>query len=158
MVHARLGIAEENSGKLVSLVRNQAKQVAEAKKLDLLIVDGSPGIGCPVIASITGADLVLVVTEPTVSGKHDMERVAELTRHFGIRTLLCINKWDLYPKIAHEIEGDAQQLGINVVGRVRYDNAITKAQIMRTSVVEHTDGAVTEDIRSVWKHILHELP
>jgi MinD superfamily P-loop ATPase len=100
---------------------------------------------------------VLVVTEPTLSGKHDMGRVAELTRHFGIKTLLCINKWDLYAKIAQEIEGEAKQLGIQVVGNVRYDNAITKAQIMRTSVVEYTDGAVTEDIRSVWKHILHEL-
>jgi MinD superfamily P-loop ATPase len=157
MVHARLGIAEENSGKLVSLVRNQAKQIAEAKNLDLLIVDGSPGIGCPVIASITGADLVLVVTEPTLSGKHDMERVAELTRHFGIKTLVCINKWDLHSEIAQEIEEEAKQSGIQVVGNVRYDNAITKAQIMRTSVVEHTDGAVTEDIRSVWRHIFSEL-
>jgi MinD superfamily P-loop ATPase len=157
MVHARLGIAEENSGKLVSLVRNQVKQIAEAKNLDLLIVDGSPGIGCPVIASITGADLVLVVTEPTLSGKHDMERVAELTRHFGIKTLLCINKWDLYAKIAQEIEGEAKRLGLKLVGNVRYDNAITKAQIMRTSVIEHTDGAVSEDIKSVWSHVLHEL-
>ena len=157
MVHARLGIAEENSGKLVSLVRNQAKQVAAAKNLDLLIVDGSPGIGCPVIASITGADLVLVVTEPTLSGKHDMERVAELTGHFGIKTLVCINKWDLYAEIAREIEGEARQLGMKVVGNVRYDNAITKAQIMGTSVIEYTGGAVTEDIKAVWRHILYEL-
>lgn len=100
---------------------------------------------------------MLVVTEPTLSGKHDMERVAELTRHFGIKTLVCINKWDLYPKIAEEIEGEAHQLGMKVVGNVRYDNAITKAQIMRTSVVEYTGGAVTEDIKSVWRHILYEL-
>lgn len=157
MVHARLGIAEENSGKLVTLVRNQAKQIAEARELNLVIVDGSPGIGCPVIASITGANLVLVVTEPTLSGKHDMERVAELTRHFGIRTLVCINKWDLYPKISREIEQEAQQHGIKVVGRVRYDNAITRAQIVRSSVVEYTGGAVTEDIKSLWRHVLYEL-
>ena len=157
MVHARLGIAEENSGKLVSLVRNQAKQIANAKNLDLLIVDGSPGIGCPVIASITGADLVLVVTEPTLSGKHDMERVAELTRHFGTKTVVCINKWDLHAEIAREIEGEAKQLGLRVVGNVRYDNAITKAQIMRTSVVEYTGGAVTEDIEALWKRTRYEL-
>jgi MinD superfamily P-loop ATPase len=157
MVHARLGIAEENSGKLVTLVRNQAKQLAEARELNLIIVDGSPGIGCPVIASITGANLVLVVTEPTLSGKHDMERVAELTRHFGIRTLACINKWDLYPKVAREIEQEAQQHGIKVVGRVRYDKAITKAQIVKSSVVEYTGGAVTEEIKSLWRHVLYEL-
>jgi len=157
MVHARLAIAEENSGKLVSLVRNQARQIAEARELDLVIVDGSPGIGCPVIASITGANLVLVVTEPTLSGKHDMERVAELTRHFGIRTRVCINKWDLHPEIAREIEQNAVKQGMKVVGRVRYDKAITKAQIVKSSVVEYTGGAVTDEIKSLWRHVLYEL-
>ncbi|GAH53639.1 unnamed protein product, partial [marine sediment metagenome] len=90
MVHAKLGIAQENSGKLVSLVRNQAKKIAEEQALNLVIIDGSPGIGCPVIASITGADLVLVVTEPTLSGQHDLERVSQLTRHFGIKTLVSV--------------------------------------------------------------------
>jgi len=157
MVHARLGIAEENSGKLVSLVRNQAKQLAETRDLNLIIVDGSPGIGCPVIASITGANMVLVVTEPTLSGKHDLERVAELTRHFAIPTVVCINKWDLYPKIAHEIEQEAQGQDMKVVGMVRYDKAITKAQVVGSSVVEYTGGAVAEDIKSLWRHVLYEL-
>ncbi len=157
MVHARLGIAEENSGKLVSLVRNQAKQLAGSRDLGLVIVDGSPGIGCPVIASVTGADLVLVVTEPTLSGKHDLERVMELTRHFGIPTVVCINKWDLYPKIAREIEKDAKARDMKMVGRVRYDKAITKAQIARSSVVEYTGGAVAEEIKSLWRHVLYEL-
>jgi len=158
MVHARLGIAEENSGKLVTLVRNQAKQLAETWDLNLVLVDGSPGIGCPVIASITGADLVLAVTEPTLSGKHDLERVADLTRHFGIPTVVCINKWDLYPEVATEIEQEAQNKGIKTVGRVRYDNAVTKAQIIKSSVVEYTGGAVSKDIKSLWRHVLYELP
>ena len=157
MVHARLGIAEENSGKLVTLVRSQARRLAEEGNLDLVIVDGSPGIGCPVIASITGADLVLVVTEPTLSGKHDLERVAELTRHFGIPTLVCINKWDLYPAVAEEIERDAAQRGMRVAGRIRYDRAVTKAQLVRTSAVEYTGGAITEEIKSVWRHVLYAL-
>ena len=157
MVHARLGIAEENSGKLVTLVRNQAKQLAEARDLGLIVVDGSPGIGCPVIASITGADMVLVVTEPTLSGKHDLERVAELTRHFGIPTAVCINKWDLYPQVAQEIEQQAQGQGMKVVGRVRYDKAVTKAQIVGSSVVEYTGGVVAEEIKSLWRHVLYEL-
>jgi len=157
MVHARLGIAEENSGKLVTLVRSQAKRITEEEDRDLIIVDGSPGIGCPVIASITGADLVLVVTEPTLSGKHDMERVADLTRHFGIPAMVCVNKWDLYPTVAKEIETDAIDRGMKVAGRVRYDKAVTKAQVVRTSVVEYTGGAITEEIKSVWRHVQYAL-
>ncbi len=157
MVHARLGIAEENSGKLVTLVRSQARRIAEEGGRELVIVDGSPGIGCPVIASITGADLVLVVTEPTLSGKHDMERVAELTRHFGIPTMVCVNKWDLYPTVAESIEKDALDRGMKVAGRVRYDRAVTRAQVAKTSVVEYTGGAITEEIKSVWRHILYAL-
>jgi MinD superfamily P-loop ATPase len=157
MVHARLGIAEENSGKLVTLVRSQARRIAEEGGRELVIVDGSPGIGCPVIASITGTDLVLVVTEPTLSGKHDMERVAELTRHFGIPTMVCVNKWDLYPTVAESIEKDALDRGMKVAGKVRYDRAVTRAQVAKTSVVEYTGGAITEEIKSVWRHILYAL-
>lgn len=157
MVHARLGIAQENSGKLVTLVRSQAKRIAEEEDRDLVIVDGSPGIGCPVIASITGAALVLVVTEPTLSGKHDMGRVAELTRHFGIPAMVCVNKWDLHPTLAGEIETDALGRGMKVAGRVRYDKAVAKAQVVGTSVVEYTGGAITEEIKSVWRHVLYAL-
>lgn len=153
MVHAKLGIAEENSGKLVTLVRNQAKNIAEEKNLDLIIIDGSPGIGCPVIASITGADLVLVITEPTLSGQHDLERVAELTRHFGIKTMISVNKWDLNPDITLDIEAQAQEMGIKVTGRVRYDNAITEAQIRKLSVMEYSHSGVAQDIKKVWSEI-----
>jgi len=153
MVHAKLGIAEENSGKLVSIVRTQAKRVAEQQGLDLAIIDGSPGIGCPVIASITGANLVLVVTEPTLSGQHDMERVAELTRHFEIPAMVCVNKWDLNPQIADAIESSAREQGIQVAGRVRYDRTVTQAQICKQAVVEYQTNGCAQDIRDIWCNV-----
>ena len=153
MVHAKLGIAQENSGKLVTLVRNHARKIAQESHLELVIIDGSPGIGCPVIASITGAHLVLVVTEPTQSGQHDLQRVSELTRHFGIKSLVCVNKWDLNPDITAEIEAQAQQQGFKVTGRVRYDNAVTEAQIKKLSVVEFSENGVAEDIRKLWTRV-----
>jgi len=155
MVHAKLGIAEENSGKLVSLLRKEAKRIAEEQKKDLIIVDGSPGIGCPVIASITGADLVLIITEPTLSGKHDLGRVAELAAGFNIPTLVAINKFDLNPDMAEQIEEDAGKRNIKVVGKIRYDKAFTKAQIMKCSVVEYTGGAVSQDVKAVWRNVTY---
>jgi len=157
MVHAKLGIAEENSGKLVSLVRKAAKHLAEERGLDLVIIDGSPGIGCPVIASVTGADLVLVVTEPTLSAQHDLERVAKLTTHFGIPTVVCINRYDLNPEVSATIEARTEEAGLKVVGKVIYDTAVTRAQIMRASVVEYTGGKVAENIKSLWRHIVYAL-
>jgi len=157
MVHAKLGIAEENSGKLVFLIRKETKRIAEEQKKDLIIVDGSPGIGCPVIASITGADLVLIVTEPTLSGKHDLERVAELAAGFKIPVLVAINKFDLNSDMAEEIEKDILKQNIKVVGKIRYDKAFTKAQIMKTSVVEYTSGAVTEDVKALWRNVTYAL-
>jgi MinD superfamily P-loop ATPase len=155
MVHARLGIAEENSGKLVSLIRKEAKRIAEERKKDLIIVDGSPGIGCPVIASITGADLVLIITEPTLSGKHDLYRIADLAAGFGIPTLVAINKFDLNVDIAGQIEADVRERNIKPIGKIRYDNVFTKAQIMKCSVVEYTGGAVTEDIKALWRNVTY---
>ena len=155
MVHAKLGIAEENSGKLVSLLRKEAKRIAEEQKKDLIIVDGSPGIGCPVIASITGADLVLIITEPTLSGKHDLDRVVELAAGFNIPTLVAINKFNLNPDISTQIEEDARKQNIKVIGKIRYDKAFTKAQIMKCSVVEYTGGAVTEDIKTLWRNVTY---
>ena len=157
MVNAKLGIAEENSGKLVTLVRNCAKEIAEQQNLELVIIDGSPGIGCPVIASITGADLVLVVTEPTQSGLHDLERVTKLTKHFGIKTLVCINKWDLNSEMTETIERQAQENDIQIAGKVRYDNAITEAQIKKLSVVEYSKNGVTEDIKALWEQLSSSL-
>ena len=157
MVHAKLGVAEANSGKLVSIVRVEAKKIAEVRKLDLVIIDGSPGIGCPVIASIGGADLVLVVTEPTLSGMHDLERVADLTEHFGIETVLCINKWDLNEDIASRIEARAIGRGLKLAGKVRYDRRVTEAQIMGLSVVEYAHNGVADDIRDLWGNVRASL-
>ena len=157
MVHARLGMAEGNSGKLVSLIREQARKIAEETKREMIIVDGSPGIGCPVISSITGADGILIVTEPTLSGKHDFLRVAKLAAHFRIAALVCVNKWDLNPEMADMIETEAVENGLKIAGRVRYDAKTTKAQIMKKSVVEYTDDAVSGDIREVWGNVLGAL-
>jgi MinD superfamily P-loop ATPase len=157
MVHAKLGIAEENSGKLVTLIRKEAKRIAGEEKRDLLIVDGSPGIGCPVIASITGADLVLVVTEPTLSGKHDLGRISKLTANFGIETLVCVNKADINPQITGQISKEAEQGGLKVIGKIRYDEAFTKAQILKSTVLEYTGGAVSEDVKALWRNVTYAL-
>lgn len=153
MVHARLGIAAENSGKLVSLVRQQARQLAEAEKKDLILVDGPPGIGCPVIASLTGTSMVLIVTEPTLSGQHDFERVADLARHFRVPAAVCINKWDLNPAMGEALEAGAAALGVRSVGRIRYDRAVTAAQVAGKSVFEYTAHGASQDIRDVWQRI-----
>jgi len=157
MVHAKLGVAEENSGKLVSLIRKEARKIAADEGKNLLILDGSPGIGCPVIASITGADLVLIVTEPTLSGMHDLERVADLASGFNIPSLVCINKFDLNPDMTASIEDYAAKRGVKLAGRIRYDEAFTKAQIMKATVLEYTGAAVSEDVRALWKNITYAL-
>lgn len=157
MVHAKLGIAEENSGKLVSTVRQEAGTLARQKNLDLVLIDGSPGIGCPVVASITGADLVLIVTEPTLSGMHDLGRVAEVAKHFGIPGLVCTNKWDLNPDMTGKIEQQVRAQGLTVAGRVRYDRAVTDAQVKKQAVVEYQTTGCSEDIREVWNVVNRKL-
>ena len=157
MVHARLGIAEENSGKLVSLIRKQSKQIAAEQNRDLIIVDGSPGIGCPVIASIVGADLVLAVTEPTISGQHDLDRVVELTKHFRIPTAVCVNKYDINVKITKAIEKKALERDLKVVGKITYDIAVTKAQIAARSIVEYSSNGLKDQIVSLWESLLDIL-
>ncbi len=157
MVHAKLGIAEENSGKLVTLIRREAKAIATEREAEFLIVDGSPGIGCPVIASITGADVVLIVTEPTLSGRHDLERVADLAASFGIQTLLCINKADINPEMAAQIGAEARRRGIAVVGEIPYDDAFTKAQIMKATLVEYTGGQIAEHIKALWRQVTYAI-
>ena len=153
MVHARLGIAEGNSGKLVSVVRNKARGIAVKRDLDMVLIDGPPGIGCPVIASVTGTDLALVVTEPTLSGLHDLERVRQLTNHFRIKTIACVNKCDLNPEMSSRIEEHCGESGVEIVGRIPYDNVVTTAQIDKLSVVEFSDGAVSQEIRRIWGRV-----
>ena len=157
MVHARLGVAAENSGKLVSIVRTHAKQIATERQRDLVLIDGAPGIGCPVIASVTGADLVLVVTEPTLSGLHDLQRVADLTRHFGIETLVCINKYDLNETVSAQIEAEVRRRGLTLAGKVRYDRAVTEAQIQKLSVVEYGRDGVAAAVRRLWATVSDAL-
>jgi len=154
LVHAKLGIAQENSGKLVTLVRQQAKLLAEKEKAAYLIIDGAPGVGCPVIASITGANLVLVVTEPTLSGLHDLERVVSLTaEHFQIDTFVCINKYDLNPELTDQIEAFCQRQKVHLAGKVPYDDAVTKAMVQGKNIFEFSDGPVADAIQAVWENV-----
>ena len=152
MVHAQLGIAAENSGKLVTLVRQEARRIATESGYPLVIVDGPPGIGCPVIASLSGASVMLAVTEPTVSGEHDLERVLALARHFGVQACVCVNKWDLNPEMTEQIERHAKESGALTLGRIRYDKSVTRAQISELSVVE-LESQAGMDIREIWKQL-----
>ncbi len=152
MVHARLGVAAGNSGKLVSTVRREARRIAGEENRPLVIVDGPPGIGCPVIASVTGATLVLAVTEPTVSGEHDLKRVLYLAGHFGIPVAVCVNKWDLNPEMTERIEEMGRRSGARIAGRVRYDPSVTLAQLQERTVVE-TNAPCVEDIQRIWNRL-----
>ncbi len=158
MVHARLGIAEENSGKLVSLVRQEAKKLAEERKLDLILTDGPPGVGCPVIASIGGATALLIVTEPTLSGAHDMVRVAELAAHFKLPGMMCINKYDLNVEQSQKIEETAVEKGLAVIGRIPFDPVFTKAMVQGKTIFEY-DGSSEAGVwvRDIWQKVEAKL-
>ncbi len=157
LCHARLGIAQENSGKLVSLVRQNAKLIAERENLDYIINDGPPGIGCPVISSLSGASLALLVTEPTLSGIHDLERVIGVCRHFGVPVLVCVNKYDLNEENTYRIESYCDSKGIEVAARVSFDNVITEAIIQGLPVVEYSNNQVTQQIKELWQIIRAKL-
>lgn len=151
MVHAKLGIAEENSGKLVSTVRKKAKEIAEKENCDFVIIDGPPGIGCPVIAALTGTDFALIVTEPTVSGKHDLKRIIDLTRHFGIKTAVCINKYDINLRNTKGIEKFCKENKIEIIGKIPFDKIVVNAVVHGKSVIEFSDGKVTKAIKDMWR-------
>jgi len=158
MVHARLGIAEENSGKLVTLVRQEARKLAESKKLDLILTDGPPGVGCPVIASIGGASAVLIVTEPTVSGKHDMERVVQLAAHFKVPAMICVNKFDLNLELTRDIENYADKKGIPCLGRIPFDPIFTKAMIRVQTIFEYNGKSTPgQEIKKIWRRLSDNL-
>jgi len=157
MTHAKLGIAEENSGKLVTLVRQQAKLIAEKESKKYIIIDGPPGIGCPVIAAITGVDLLLAVTEPTLSGIHDLERVVGVARHFNTSVVVCINKCDINPDNSFAIEEYCKKNELEVVGKILYDPNVTKAMVNKKSVIEYPCGEVTKEIKSVWEKVERRL-
>lgn len=155
MVHARLGIAQENSGKLVALVRQEARKIAQKKDLDLILTDGPPGIGCPVIASIGQATAILIVAEPTVSGLHDMKRVGELSRHFNIPAMVLINKFDLNLDQTKKIEEVARENSIKIVGKIPFDETFTHAMIQVKTIFEYSkDSQASIDIRKIWNTII----
>jgi MinD superfamily P-loop ATPase len=155
MVHARLGIAEENSGKLVTLIRQEAKKLAEKNKLDLIITDGPPGVGCPVIASIGGATALLIVTEPTVSGLHDMERVAQLADHFKVPCMVCVNKFDLNTDQTQAIEKLAKEKNMTVLERIPFDPIFTKSMVQGKTIFEYnTESTVGQAVKQLWKKII----
>jgi len=158
LVHARLGIAEENSGRLVALARKEAKKLAEEKELDLILTDGPPGIGCPVIASIGGASAVLIVTEPTVSGKHDMQRVIQLANHFKVPAFLCVNKFDINKNLTDEIEKFAEEKGLACLGYIPFDQIFTKAMVQGQTIFEYdSNSAAGQAIRKIWGSLLEKL-
>ena len=151
--HARLGIAQSNSGRLVSLLRQQAKEVACKNGLDTVIVDGPPGIGCPAIASLTGSSYLLIVTEPSLSAIHDMERLADLANHFEIPVGICLNKFDISNEISEKVERFAADRHLTLHARIPYDQSFTKAQLQGRSYVSCASAEGVGMIRKLWQSI-----
>ena len=157
LVHARLGIAQENSGKLVALVRQQAKQVVEKEGADFIISDGPPGIGCPVISSLSGAHLALLVTEPTLSGIHDLERIIGVCAHFDVHPMVCINKCDINEDNTRQMESYCSSQGIEIAAKIPFDTAVTEAMIRGLPVVECSDSEVSHQIELLWNNVTSQL-
>jgi len=153
MVHAKLGIAEENSGKLVALVRENAKRIAQEENRDYVIIDGPPGIGCPVIASITDTDLAVIVTEPTLSGIHDMERVAQVAKHFKIPVKVIVNKYDINRCNTEAIKQMCMKQELEVIAQIPFSEKATESIVNGIPLVEYANNSITEDIRAAWEKI-----
>ena len=154
MVHARLGIAEENSGKLVSLVRNKARAMAEETGADLILTDGPPGVGCPVIAAIGNADAVLVVTEPSVSGMHDLKRIIALAQHFHVPAMVCVNKYDLNQKLTDDINAYARNSHAEALGQIPFDTTITRSMVQAQTILEYDPSSETSRaIHDIWQKV-----
>jgi len=152
-VHAKLGIAEDNSGKLVAKIRQVAKEIAEKESLDQIIIDGPPGIGCPVIASLSGVDCALIVTEPTLSGLHDAKRVIEVAEHFKVPVKLVVNKYDLNNEMTLTIENFCNSKEIAVIGKIGFDRAIVESMVAGKTIVEHCSGRIREEILKIWEEL-----
>jgi len=158
MSHALLNPGEGNSGKLVTLVRQNAKNIAITKKLDVIIIDGSPGIGCPVIASISGVDAALVVSEPTLSGIHDLKRVLGLLNHFKVAPFVCINMHDINPDITRQIQEFCRANNIEVLGLIPYNKEVTEAMVNGKTIVEYSpESKVSMEIKQMWTKITKVL-
>jgi MinD superfamily P-loop ATPase len=155
LFHAALRPAQENSGKLVTMVKQQARLLAMDEAYELVIVDGPPGIGCPVISAVSGADLALIVTEPSAAGAHDMRRVLETTTHFGVPAIVCINKADIYPEGAMEIEEFCRGEGIRVLGKIPFDESVTQAMVQgRPVTASFPDTPASIALKNTWCEIL----
>lgn len=158
LFHANLFPGQENSGKLVTLVKQRARLLALDEARQLVLVDGPPGIGCPVISATSGADLALIVAEPTVSGVHDMQRALETTRHFGVPAMVCINKADLYPIGATQIETYCRANEVPLVGQVPYDVSVASALVQGEPVTSYCPQApVSLAIVAIWERLLQDL-
>lgn len=153
MVHAHLYPGSENSGKLVACVRENAEKIAKSENIDHVLIDGPPGIGCPVISSLSGVDLAIVVTEPSPSGRHDLQRIIDLTQFLKIPVSVVINKWDLNPEYTQTMERELDAAGISVCGRIRYDPVVYQALVNGQSIVEFTDEGASRDIQSIWNTV-----
>jgi len=151
LFHARLFAGQENSGKLVTQVKQSARLLARQDGADLLLVDGPPGIGCPAIAAMSGADLALMVVEPSVSGVHDLRRILATARHFGVQAAICLNKADINPAQAAAIAGVGAAEGVPVVGLVPFDRAVVEALVQRRPVTEQGPGAAADALRGLWE-------
>jgi MinD superfamily P-loop ATPase len=156
-VHARLHPGEENSGKLVSTVRQQAFMLADQTKADWVLIDGSPGIGCPVIAAVTGTDLALLVTEPTVSGIHDLQRALQVTEHFRVPSVVCVNKSDINPRLSQDIAQYCSEQQIPMLGQIPYDEIVLAAMRQGLAVTEMPINPVGEEIRVLWEALQASL-
>ena len=157
LVHARLAIAADNSGKLVTKIKNEAKNIAKEENSKYIIVDGSPGIGCPVVSSLSGANFVLLVTEPTLSGLHDLKRIYELVKSFHIKAGCIINKYDLNLDITSKIESFLQQENIIHLANLPYSESFTKAIVNGKTIVEYDNGELKEKIIKIWTEIKNIL-
>ena len=154
MAHALLNPSEGNSGKLVTLVRQNAKNIAKQENCDLIIIDGPPGIGCPVIASVTGVDAGLVVTEPTMSGIHDLKRALQLLEHFSVTPLVCVNMYDINMKNTEKIMHFCQENGIEIAGRVPFSPKVTEAMVNGKTIIAYaSESVVAHEIKRVWQKV-----
>jgi MinD superfamily P-loop ATPase len=158
LFHAELRPAQENSGKLVTLVKQQARLLGLDTDAKAVIVDGPPGIGCPVISAASGADLALIVAEPSAAGVHDMARVLEMTKHFRLPSLVCINKADTYPEGSQQIENYCQDHGIEMLGHIPFDLSVTEAMVHGEPVtVYRPDGPASKAIRQIWQSVVKQV-
>jgi len=154
LVHADLDVGAENSGKLVTKVREQARRLAENYGMDLILIDGPPGIGCPVTASLTGADLALMVTEPSLSGLHDLKRIVELASYFRVPAMVCINKYDLSPRLTEMVEKYCAEQGLPVIGRIPFEPLVNEAQATGRSLIEYAPQCEASRIMTEIWHLL----